>query len=372
VPSTESEGFPQSKYSKKERRPSDYTGERTASAFVKHVKYVMPSYIARIKESGLEAFFRDESALPHVILFTERKSTVPLYKGLSAEFRKQLAFGEVRKWEAGDLSSKFGIDSFPTLIAFKVGESDPKAAVAHSGSMDPASLRKFFQSIAAGVEPEAGGDAVHAEKVSEPVFAQPKAFDAEVVEIVSGEIYKAKCGSRADGRMCGLAFLPGGKAHNLADDLTGIAQKFQYDNMAFGIVDTSGADGGGSALAAAFGIADPKTGGFVYVRARKGKFAKLRDDVELSGISITSFLDRVVGGDAQYKKLTSDLPVWRSPANITESTEGAKDSNVETKGESDSGQGNAEGDSSEGRCGLEPPPDGTSCGAGSQEPKVDL
>jgi protein disulfide-isomerase-like protein len=370
-------GFPSIKIfkgeGKKERRPSDYTGERTASAFAKHVKYVMPSYIARIKESGLEAFFQDESALPHVILFTERKSTVPLYKGMSAEFRKQLAFGEVRKSEAGDLSNKFGIDSYPTLIAFKKGESDPKAAVAHSGSMDPASLRKFFQSIAAGVEPEAGGDAVHVEKVNEPVFAQPKAFDAEVVEISSGDSYKAKCGSRSDGRMCGLAFLPGGKAHKLADDLAGVAQKFQYDNMAFGIVDTSGADGGGSALAAVFGITDPQAGGFVYVRARKGKFAVLRDDAELSGTSITSLLDRVVGGDARYQKLTADLPVWRSPLNTTETTEAAKDSTAEVKkDESDASPGHSEDDGSEGRCGLEPPADGGSCGADAHEPKVDL
>jgi protein disulfide-isomerase-like protein len=371
-------GFPTIKVfkgeGKKERRPTDFSGERTASAFMEHVKYVMPSFIARIKESGLEAYFRDEAALPHVVLFTDKKATSPLYKGMSAEFRKRISFGEVRKAEAGGLLKKFGVDSFPKLIAFKAGESDPQSAVVHAGTMNPGSLRKFLTSVASGTEPEIGEETAHAEKVSEPVFSQPKAFDANVVEIVSADMYKSECGARADGRMCGLAFLPGGKANKLADELTSVAQKFQFDNMAFGVVDTTSADNGGAALAAVFGIQDPAKGGFVYVRSRKSKFAILGEDVELSAGSITSFLDRVVGGDARYKNIAADMPVWPGPAgvNVSESEKTNANAN-EADAHGGSEKPTLEEETTEGRCGLDPPADGSSCGSDAgREAKVEL
>jgi protein disulfide-isomerase-like protein len=362
------QGFPTIKVfkgeGKKARRPSDYSGQRTATALVDHAKYVMPSFVARVKESGLDAFFSDESKIPHVMLFTDKSSTSPLFKGLSAEFRKRLAFGEVRKADAaGAMTEKFGVDSYPKLVAFKAGDMDPAAAVVHTGAMDPKSLRKFLSSIAAGTVPEQDtsgdkeGDA--AEAKPKVVFSQPKAFAAEAVPIVSGSDYVANCGVRKDGRMCGLAFVPGGTGHPLTAALGTIAVKFQYDNLAFSYIDSGNADGGGAAFAAAFGV-DASKGGFVVVRARKVKFATLDPGAQLSAAAVTDLVDRVLSGDARFKKLSGDLPEWAGPES-TGSSEGAQDSeggSVEQKAGEDSGQ-----------CGTEPPKDGGSCGT---EPKIDL
>jgi protein disulfide-isomerase A6 len=355
-------GFPSIKVfkgeGKKARRPDDYNGERSASAIVEHAKHVMPSYIARVKESGLEAFFRDEPRLPHVLLFTDKTSTSPLYKGMSAEFRNLAAAGEVRKGDAGALLQSFAVESFPTLVSLKAGESDPALAVRHGGGMDPTSLRAFFTAVTQGVEPEPA-DGTGPARPKEKVFRQPEAFTAEVAPILSGSDYADKCGARKDGRMCGLAFLPGGASHELAPKLDAVAEKFRYDNLAFAVVDVAAEDGGGAALAAKFGVKDPSRGGFVAIRSRKNKYASHDAAADLSADSVVAFLDRLVGGDARFKKLAEDLPVWAGPPPAEPAA------GEEPAGAADDGDG--------GQCGTEPPRDGETgtCGGGA-ETKIEM
>lgn len=357
-------GFPSIKVfkgeGKKARRPDDYNGGRTMKDIVDHAKYVMPGFIARVKDSGIDAFFRDERRLPHVLLFTDKTTTSPLYKGMSAEFRNRASFGEVRKKDAGALLEKYSVESFPTLISFKVGESDASAAIRHVGGMDPKSLRAYFSAVTEGVEPETGDGPP---KPKEKVFTQPKAYKAEVAVIVSGAEYADTCGARKDGRMCGLAFLPGGMTHALASDLDAVAEKFQYDNFAFAVVDSTGEDGGGAALSSTFGIEDPAAGGFVVVRSRKNKFSKLDAEAELTGDSVTAFLNRLVGGGAQFKKLSGDFPAWDGPPQ----PEGA--AGLDADGHQDAPEDAGSEDADSGTCGTERPDGEESCGG---EPKIDL
>lgn len=346
------QGFPTIKVfkgeGKKARRPSDYNAARTAKAFVDHVKYVMPSFVARVKPSGADAFFKDDAKLPHVLLFTDKTNTSPLYKGMSARFKGRVAFGEVRKSEAAELLEKYAVGAYPSLISFKAAESSPEQATPFSGAMDPTSLNKFFESIAAGKEPEAGEPAAE-EKPAEKVFAQPKAYSGDVFVIEGTKAYEEYCGARKDGRMCGLALIPGGETHSLYSELKPIAEQYQYDNLAFAVLDSSVE--GGRDFASLFNIASD-VGGFIVMRARKMKFATLEAEDGPSKSAIASFLDRIVGGDGRFKKLSSELPVWE--------VEGAA-----AEEEPESGDG-ASTDQESGQCGTSPPKDGESCG-GSKE-----
>lgn len=366
-------GFPTIKTfsgnSKKARRPSDYQGARSSSAIVEHAKYILPSYTARVKESGLSAFFGDEGRLPHVLLFTDKSTTSPLYKGMAAEFHGRISFGEVRKNDAGALIEKYSVESFPKLLAFKPGESETETAIVHTGALDPKSLRAFLGSISEGTTPEAGADSGDAKAgQQDPVFRQPQAFRASFEPVSSGREYADLCGSRKDGRMCGLAFLPGGAQNSLVPELNLVAEKFQFDNMAFAVVDTTSEDEGAASLAAAYGITDSQTGGFVYVRARKSKYAALDQDAALDAESVRNFLDSIVSGNGRFKKLSTELPAWPG----RESTDDATgDAGGEPMGNAthDDGLGAETNDSAqtdagdEGSCGLEPPADGGSCGA---------
>lgn len=342
-------GFPTIKIFKgegrKARRPSDYNQERSSKAFVDHVKYVMPSFVARVKPSGTEAFFKDEPKLPHVLLFTDKASTSPLYKGMSARFKGRISFGEVRKSDAADLEESYQVNTYPTLLFFKSGDAASQNATPFDGTMDPTSLNNFFESIATGKEPEKAEEPDQAEKV----FAQPRAYSGDVPLISSSTAYEENCGARKDGRMCGLAFLPGGESHELFGELEGIAEKYQYDNMAFGVVDTS--EDGGRDYANVFNVS-PEVGGFLVMRARKKKYALLEGEDVPSKDRITAFLDKIVGGDARFKKLSEDLPEWVSEE------------------EAEAGGDHAEAgddDADSGSCGMTPPEDGGTCGGEKED-----
>lgn len=352
------QGFPTIKVfkgeGKKARRPSDYNQGRTSKAFVDHIKYIMPSFVARVKSSGVDAFFKDLVTLPHVLLFTDKTSTSPLYKGMSAKFKGKVSFGEVRKSDAGEMANKFSVSAFPTLLAFEPGTSDAENAVPFTGSMDPKSLAKFFDNISQGNVTDTGdGSSETTErKQSEKVFAQPKAYSGDIYDIIGTKQYKELCDARMDGRMCGLLFLPGGASHPLHEQLKPVAEKYQYDNLAFAVMDSTVE--GGDKYAELFSL-NKEVGGFIVMRARKRKYTVLSEEPTTSLIS--NFLDHIVSGDARWKKLSDELPEWNVPESGESMEGGEKSSNAssDSSGEEDSGQ-----------CGTEPPKDGESCG-GSKE-----
>ena len=49
-----------------------------------------------------------------VLLFTDRKTTAPLFKSLSKTFKDKLVFGEVKK--DVEMQNKFGVKEIPTLL----------------------------------------------------------------------------------------------------------------------------------------------------------------------------------------------------------------------------------------------------------------
>lgn len=307
------QGFPTIKLfkgeGKKHRRPSDYNSERSSQAFVEHVKYVMPSFVARVKPTGAKAFFADLSKLPHVLLFTEQAATSPLYKGMSARFKNRLAFGEVRKSDAAELIREYEVTAFPTLLGFQPGKSDSQSAIRYKGLMDPESLETFFNDFSLGINstdvtdsPPSGEEGADR---GNTVFTQPKAYSGDIFTIVGTRAYEDLCGSRRDGRMCALAFLAGGQTSEHHQMLKPVAQKYLYDNLAFAIMDANLAEA--KHFAEVFGAA--VTNGLVVVRPRKKKFAIMETN-ELSKENVISFLDKVVGGDARWKRLSKDLPKW--------------------------------------------------------------
>lgn len=349
------QGFPTIKVFKgegrKQRRPSDYNSARSSKGFIDHVKYVMPSFVARVKPSGVDAFFGDLPKLPHVFLFTEQSSTSPLYKGMSSRFKGAVAFGEVRKSDAGDLLKRFGVNSFPALLGFPVGKNDRESIVNFNGAMDPESLEKFFSGLSDGnVDQSSDADDSTEKKQEEKVFTQPKAYSGDIVPIVGKKAYEDTCGSRKDGRMCVLSFLSGGATSDGVEVLKPVAQKYLYDNMAFGVMDGDVAEV--KLYAEMFGVGP--NGGVVIIRARKNKFSVM-EGKDNTNDGLVSFLDKVVGGDARWKKISADLPEWE--------VEEEKASSEEAESESDSESEDMKG-SDEGKCGKAPESDDEgSCGA---------
>lgn len=314
----------------RDRRPSDYNGARTSGGMAAAVKAALKSFVTVIPAGGVAGFLKETSPkLPHVVLFTSKKSTSPLYKGLSAAYEGRLALGEVRGAD-GELAAKHGLASkkLPGLVSWAAGSTDETAGVPHTGAVEADALRAFLDAVAVGSPPSAEGDAAGgdgataggtADASAAPeatpmggTFVQPPAGDAGVATVDSRAAYDAHCGARKDGRLCALALLPHGASASLTPAvLEGLAGRYQFDNLGFAVVDV--ASSGGAQLASSLlgpdAVADG--GAFAVVRGKKGKVAALAGEgVVLDDASVGAFLDKVVGGDVRYARFAGDVPQW--------------------------------------------------------------
>ena len=57
----------------------------------------MQSFVRVVNNENYDSFVSDAKEKNMVLLFTERKSTAPLFKSLSKTYKDKLVFGEVKK-----------------------------------------------------------------------------------------------------------------------------------------------------------------------------------------------------------------------------------------------------------------------------------
>lgn len=315
-------------------RPSvEFSGDRSVTALADYVKAHLPTYVAVVRPSGVDAFFDDARRLPHVLLFSPKNTTSPLYKGLSATYAGRVSLGELRTANEPDAATALarfrltGPDAkhpkLPALLAFPPASSAPGEAVRHEGKLDAPSLRAFLDRVVATMGQSAAGTAGGAGGggggggAKAPTFEQPIIADTGVAVLSSRADYDAHCGAREDGRLCALSLGVGLASEAGRAAVEALAERFRFDNLAFAVADT-GVSTGAAALAAVLGVGGGDGGGdgtsatppvgFVVVRPKKGRVAVME------GGDVGSFLDRVVGGDARYKRLTEELPVWADEA----------------------------------------------------------
>ena len=63
----------------------------------------MQSFVSLVNKDNYQSFVERDPTKYKVLLFTERKSTAPIFKALSKQFKDKLLFGEVRKSSDSDL-----------------------------------------------------------------------------------------------------------------------------------------------------------------------------------------------------------------------------------------------------------------------------
>jgi len=76
---------------------------------------------------------------PNVILFTEKKTSPPMFRSLSLQFKSSLAFGEVHSSEK-ELVARFGIETFPSILVVS-GDRVEK----YEGPLKANDIRKFLK-----------------------------------------------------------------------------------------------------------------------------------------------------------------------------------------------------------------------------------
>ena len=120
-----------------------YTGEMTADSLMKAAVKKMQNFVSPVSEDNYQSFIENEPAKHKILLFTDSKNTPSTYKALSKKFLERLNFGEVQK---GPLAKKFGIESYPTIVA--VTDPDNFKGETYSGEMKIDKIAKFLGNYA--------------------------------------------------------------------------------------------------------------------------------------------------------------------------------------------------------------------------------
>jgi len=331
-------GFPTIKIFKgigvKARRPSDYQGERTAKALEQFAKTSLPSFVAIIKNDGMNAFFNEDSSLPHAILFTEKSKTSPIMKALSLRHFGNISMGEVRKKDGNALIKSFGVTQFPTLLVFPPHSSAIEDAIRFENDLARDQLSNKIESILSGNlkfpkdagnhsesasvgeerEQELSEDTVEQIEIGKRVIEQPKAHSTEMFLLKSKDEYVRECGERVDGKICVLMIYSRGINSELETELNGICEKYKFDQVVFTKLDISS-----SLQAKEFAeiLVQTKLNDseikLMAVRSRKNRLNQLEMDDSLTASMFTSYLDRLISGDLRYNhNIPKNLPEWNS------------------------------------------------------------
>ena len=93
----------------------EYKGNIDFQSIFKFGAKLMQNFVRVINKDNYNDFMTSHPERYHVLLFTSKKTTPPLFKALSKDYLNHLNFGEVRQSEK-ELIKTFNIDKFPTLI----------------------------------------------------------------------------------------------------------------------------------------------------------------------------------------------------------------------------------------------------------------
>ena len=93
----------------------EYKGNIDFQSIFKYGAKLMQNFVRVINKDNYNDFITSYPERYHVLLFTTKKTTPPLFKSLSKDYLNHLSFGEVRQTE-NELIKTFNVDKFPTLM----------------------------------------------------------------------------------------------------------------------------------------------------------------------------------------------------------------------------------------------------------------
>lgn len=238
-----------------------YKGEKTYQKVSDFAVSKMQSFVRFVNSKNFEEFLESEPDSAKVLLFTEKKSTPPLLRALSKEFKGKVLFGEVRSSEAG-LVSQYAIDKFPSIIGL-----DEEVQV-YSGDYSRDKLEKWVRD-----------------------FMYKKSGKKEVVrEYTKGLALNGKCGN-SDPGLCFMWFME--KDDKISRGLLKeVAVQFKMDSeIGFYWVDINRYRT----------FAQEFEAGMVILRGKRKKFIKV--DCESQIACVVETITLALSGSGDYKKL---------------------------------------------------------------------
>jgi curved DNA-binding protein CbpA len=122
-----------------------YRGNKKWEDIFKFGASRMQSFVRIINSNNYGDFITENPSQHKVVLFTQRKSTPPLFKSISKHFKDKLSFGEIRQSEK-ELVQRFEVKNFPSVLIISDGEN--YKGVKYEGALTRDALEKFLNQYA--------------------------------------------------------------------------------------------------------------------------------------------------------------------------------------------------------------------------------
>lgn len=142
---------PSRKSAKNAKRVEDYEQAREVKDLVRFATSRMPNFVERVKTAkefdAVQAKRRDWG-LPMVLIFSQSGSTSSTLKALSTEYRRRVIVVEHKVGKGSEISAKFGVSIFPTVLGFQPPDSNDEQPTKFDKQPKYNALDSFFRKMA--------------------------------------------------------------------------------------------------------------------------------------------------------------------------------------------------------------------------------
>lgn len=285
-----------------------YEGKLDSKGITGKVVKLFPDYSLKLSKDNIDEFVTGDASKPKVILFSNKKSVPMIWKALSSEtvFKRTMKFGFVTEDDT-ELVQRFNVKKFPMVVMQRGSKAEIKEA--YKGEMNFWSLKDWIN-----LHSESGmGDKVFGgSKADVPIVEEARPWLAQEVPELTGKSHQDVC-FRGEG-LCVIFLKDGVATSEEIDMLAGLSKKFtsQLGNrgakMKFMWMNL--------AIEPEFKAMFRPAGepsAVVFNPHKRLRFAQLEHsaNMQCDGSSISSLVDKVLGGDARFKMVTGQvLPGW--------------------------------------------------------------
>mmetsp|Transcript_53869 Transcript_53869/g.128291 ORF Transcript_53869/g.128291 Transcript_53869/m.128291 type:complete len:541 (+) Transcript_53869:95-1717(+) len=222
----------------------------------------------------LKKWLRSDDKVPHVILFTDKKSTPAILKRLSVDFFKRAALAVVLAGADKKVGDQFSVGHRPSLL--HVLDEETLAFDRFNGEFNREGMTRFL-TRAVGTHRSRG--------------------DASLRELTKERYTSGTC-AEADSQFCLLLNSPAGEAGDkLKRVFRDLAQRLKQDPVKVFYVQDRG-------FVQAFGL---KPGNVVLYRPKRSRFKKFKGDAHNLD-ELYAFVESAVGGGQQLPERLSSPP----------------------------------------------------------------
>ena len=239
--------------------PSIYTGNRDYNSLSDYAVSRMQSFVRLVNRDNFQEFIDLDAKKLKVLLFTMRKTTPPIIKVISKEFKDKIVIGEVRNSEKG-LVNRFNVTNFPTILAL-TSLNDPEI---YTGEAKIEQLQAWIRSF------------------------EGKTIERPLVRELTRKLQKSGHCHRQDPTLCILLFTSS-PFDPAISRLHSISKLFQHDKISFFWVNSSKY----REFYEGFG----EVRGVIY-KVKRGKFVSYKEVEELRDL-----VPVVLSGGGNFEKL---------------------------------------------------------------------